>query len=122
VEAISTHAFLPQLPRQRQTLRDDRHTAMERRVEAHDLPKRRGRRFDLPDCGERFGQMEWIERHERGELRYELCGNTSRRLMRGTAVDKPVPDGVDVHAEFPHQSENRRNRRRGIERSLRLVL
>ena len=66
MEAIPTHAFVPQFPWQRQALRDHGHAAMERRVEAHDLRKPRRRRFDLPDRGERCGQMEWIERHERG--------------------------------------------------------
>ena len=42
--------------------------------------------------------------------------------MRGTAVDEPVPHRIDVHAEFPHQCENRGNRRCAVKLSLRLVL
>ena len=42
--------------------------------------------------------------------------------MRRSAVDEPVPDGVDMHAEFPHQCENRGNRRCADKLSLRLVL
>ena len=42
--------------------------------------------------------------------------------MRRTTIYEPVPDGIDVHAEFPHQCENRGNRRCTAKLSLRFVL
>jgi hypothetical protein len=65
MEAVPAHALAPQFPRQRQALRDHRHMAMERRVEARHLRQMRRLRFDLPDRGERCWQMEWVKRYER---------------------------------------------------------
>jgi hypothetical protein len=64
------------------------------------------RRLYFADRGQRRGQMQAIEGHERAQAGQQLFADPRGLLQSGTAEHDPVPDGVDLEAQFEQQREH----------------